>query len=173
MLRSWRTPLATLTVAAVVATAGLVAAAFAGPAGVEGALSLAPAAAAATPPSRTLMVQGTVVSVTGTTVTIETPSERPICKPGKACPMYILAGQSFEIDMSATTPVDNPDGISVGRSAIAVGDWLAAYGREALTPTTPISLVHVVAASFVDVSASAGIGPCGTGNVICPVRDAG
>ena len=108
------------------------------------------------------MVQGSVTSIEGDTVDIETPPVYPVCRPGTACPMYIIAGERLSVRLTASTAVDSSDGLPVSRAAIEVGTWLAAAGHFQAEPSTQV-LGRTLEAVLVGVGRVSGSPyPCGT-----------
>ncbi len=103
-------------------------------AGALGAPRLRVAAAPPKVSAPPVVIQGQVTAAHGTSISVRTPDQRPLCAQGQMCPMYIIAGGAFTVDIahavyesSLGRPIsDKP---TVGRQIIVVG---AATGAHAL-----------------------------------------
>ncbi len=77
------------------------------------------------PPALTV-IQGTITSIQGKTLTVKTPNLRPVCLPGQMCPQLIFVGPTFLVDISKAT-IESPSGRAilgtptVGEKVIAAG----------------------------------------------------
>ncbi len=90
--------------------------------------------AAAPAPAPPVVIQGQVTAAHGTSISVRTPDQRPSCALGQMCPMYIIAGGAFTVDIAhavyeSSTGRPISDKLTVGLHVIVVG---AATGAHAL-----------------------------------------
>ena len=81
------------------------------------------------PVEHQVMIQGIVTAVQGKWATVQTPPWRPYCPPKTLCPMIIIAGFTYEVNIAQAT-YEEPSGLPMIRN-IAAGE------RVVIAGTTP------------------------------------
>lgn len=89
-----------------------------------------------------LVLQGHVIGVGKDSITIRTPDIRPTPEPGKATPMFIMAGKTFSVDVShakyesPTGMLNGPRDLATGDPVVIVCDRAATAGGATMAPST-------------------------------------
>lgn len=92
-----------------------------------------------------MVIQGRVMAIHGTTITVRTPAQRPPCGAGQICPMYVIAGTTFVVDSSTATH-EAANGRSI-HDRLAVGAQVVVVGT---TTGSSVKGVHRLRASVVE-----------------------
>lgn len=80
-----------------------------------------------------VVIQGTVIKVSGHTITIKTPDRGPNCPPGTLCPQYIILGTTFVVDIANALFEDNT-GTPISGQKLVAGDAVIVAGRKSSPP---------------------------------------
>jgi hypothetical protein len=122
-----------------------------------------------------VVVQGTLVQVSGLHLWLKTPDQAPVCPPGMLCPQYIILGTTYQVDASAAvfemadgTPTVAPP-LLAGQSLIVVGHKELSRA-DAQTPVIVAQALELVATSPPTTSGIDGVALVGP---IAPVERPG
>ena len=113
-----------------------------------------PAPTPVKPPSLTV-IQGKVTNIQGNTVTVKTPDIRPVCKLSVPCPLYIIAGVTFNVDISKAV-FQSANGTPASNN-LRVGDLIIVAGQQgpilSTTILSPVPVIRTLKAKVVEKDA--------------------
>ncbi len=100
------------------------------------------------------VIQGKITNIDGNTLTVKTPDIKPVCQPNQVCPLFIILGPTFSIDISnATFESSSGSPISetptVGEAIIAVGK-LKPESPPATGTSTPVTENRTIKAKVIE-----------------------
>ena len=93
---------------------------------------------AATSTTAVTMVEGRVLSASGTALTILTPAEGPFCRPPMMCPDFLRAPVRYEVDASTAKVFGNFLG-GLSLQALRPGATVVVYGTVQAVPASRLS----------------------------------
>lgn len=108
-----------------------------------------------------VVIQGTVMKVSGRTATVKTPDSGPNCPPGTACPQFIILGPTFEVDF-ANVLFEDAAGTPITGQKLMVGEGVIVAGRKSPAPAAtgaPGRGLPTVVAQVIEVVAPRAVPP--------------
>ncbi len=85
---------------------------------------------------RLLVIQGQVRSLQGNIVTVKTPDLPIYCPPGRVCPAVIVAGPTFNVEVSRASFQSASGSRLTPKPKLTVGESVVVVGRLSTSPPT-------------------------------------
>ena len=92
--------------------------------------------------SSLLVIQGRVTALASRGAVVRTPDQRPACRPGQVCAMYIIAGTTFKVDLSGAV-YQGADGRRV-QDRLSVGEQVVVAGTGGAPASSGVHTLHAL-----------------------------